>query len=212
MTLENIRKVMTSMGLIEDTDYEFLPYSYDEEVVTQEATFDEDGNELTPEVTEMQTRTRTAYERLTFLNGMLKWEESDYQAKLDRIELEERVEALGDIMMLVNKHLEGVERSSSDYINPAGFTADNIGTDKMWRVANATKPTLEELEALKQTVDSEISQAQINADARKLLADTDWKVLRHRDQIDAGVSTSLSQAEFDALLAERQTARDSVVE
>jgi tripartite-type tricarboxylate transporter receptor subunit TctC len=52
--------------------------------------------------------------------------------------------------------------------------------------------------------------AKAKADARKLLADTDWKVIRHRDQIDAGLPTSMSAEEFTQLLNDRQAARDSI--
>jgi hypothetical protein len=48
------------------------------------------------------------------------------------------------------------------------------------------------------------------ADAKQFLNDTDWKVIRHRDQVDAGVSTSLSEVEFAQLLTERQAARDKI--
>jgi hypothetical protein len=48
------------------------------------------------------------------------------------------------------------------------------------------------------------------SDSVKLLADTDWKVIRHRDQIDAKIPTSLSEEEFTQLLKDRQTARDSI--
>lgn len=52
--------------------------------------------------------------------------------------------------------------------------------------------------------------AKAKADARKLLADTDWKVIRHRDQVDAGLPTSMSAEEFTQLLNDRQAARDSI--
>jgi hypothetical protein len=48
------------------------------------------------------------------------------------------------------------------------------------------------------------------ADARKFLADSDWQVMRHRDQVDAGIPTSLTSQEFADLLTARQAARDSI--
>jgi len=48
------------------------------------------------------------------------------------------------------------------------------------------------------------------AEARKLLANTDWMVIRHRDQIEMGVETSLTTEEFVELLNQRQIARDSI--
>lgn len=48
------------------------------------------------------------------------------------------------------------------------------------------------------------------AEAKRLLTETDWKVIRHRDQIDAGLPTSMSAEEFTQLLNDRQAARDSI--
>lgn len=50
----------------------------------------------------------------------------------------------------------------------------------------------------------------INCRARKFLADTDWQVLRHSDQIALGMPTSLTEQEYADLLQQRQAARDSV--
>jgi len=40
------------------------------------------------------------------------------------------------------------------------------------------------------------------------LAQTDWLVIRHRDEADASLSTTLSSAEYAELLAYRQSLRD----
>ena len=40
-----------------------------------------------------------------------------------------------------------------------------------------------------------------------LLGTSDWKVLRHNDQIALGVPTTLTPEEFTALLSDRQAAR-----
>lgn len=56
-----------------------------------------------------------------------------------------------------------------------------------------------------------VAQSQTNIDSLAFLAQTDWKVMRHRDQLDAGVPTSMTNEEFQDLLVERQAARDSVV-
>jgi homoserine kinase len=48
------------------------------------------------------------------------------------------------------------------------------------------------------------------AEAVSFLSQTDWKVLRHRDQVDAGVSTNLTAEEYTQLLVDRQAARDSI--
>lgn len=40
------------------------------------------------------------------------------------------------------------------------------------------------------------------------LSETDWMVLRHREEIDSGVATTISDAEYADLLAYRQQLRD----
>jgi hypothetical protein len=44
------------------------------------------------------------------------------------------------------------------------------------------------------------------------LNSTDWKVIRHRDQLALGVETSLTTEEFQELLRERQNAREQIME
>lgn len=56
------------------------------------------------------------------------------------------------------------------------------------------------------------TQKSTNWLCRDNLRATDWKVSRHRDQIDNGISTSLTEEEYQALLLQRQTWRDQVVE
>lgn len=56
----------------------------------------------------------------------------------------------------------------------------------------------------------EVQQSEINAEALSFLNSTDWKVTRHRDQLDAGLETSLTDVEFSALLADRQAARERI--
>nr|DAU52979.1 MAG TPA: hypothetical protein [Caudoviricetes sp.] len=69
------------------------------------------------------------------------------------------------------------------------------------------KRTAEELNEL-----VEINKINITTnDALNFLNDTDWKVVRHRDQIAMGKDTSLSDEEYTQLLEQRQLARDSVV-
>lgn len=42
----------------------------------------------------------------------------------------------------------------------------------------------------------------------QLLADSDWLMIRHRDQIDSGVPTTLTQEQFEEALVYRQALRD----
>jgi hypothetical protein len=53
-------------------------------------------------------------------------------------------------------------------------------------------------------------QSEANATNRLFLRETDWQVTRHRDQLDLGGATSLTAAEYQALLQERQQARAAV--
>ncbi len=57
-----------------------------------------------------------------------------------------------------------------------------------------------------------LTQRDINNEARKFLDNTDWKMTRHRDQSDKEDDTSLTDAEFQDLLTERQAKRDSITE
>lgn len=59
-------------------------------------------------------------------------------------------------------------------------------------------------------ISASLDLERVKAEARKLLADTDWKVIRHRDQLDAKLPTSLTEEEFIQLLKDRQAARDSI--
>jgi hypothetical protein len=52
--------------------------------------------------------------------------------------------------------------------------------------------------------------ALVSAQNKQFLIDTDWKILRHRDQLELGIPTSLTNEEFIQLLQDRQTARDLI--
>ena len=54
-----------------------------------------------------------------------------------------------------------------------------------WDFKNIPCPTMEELEALSPAVASKIQQDQINAEALKYLAETDWYVIRQMDSGEA---------------------------
>ncbi len=59
-------------------------------------------------------------------------------------------------------------------------------------------------------LDSLFSEAD-SEEASKFLTNSDWKVIRHRDQLALGVETSLTSDEYLALLQERQEARKKVI-
>ena len=50
-----------------------------------------------------------------------------------------------------------------------------------------------------------------NNESKKYLNETDWLVIRHRDQLDLKQETSLTQEQYLDLLAKRQAAREKVV-
>lgn len=45
------------------------------------------------------------------------------------------------------------------------------------------------------------------SDAEEFLKDTDWKILRHKEQQELGIETSLSEEEYINLIIERQERR-----
>ena len=51
-----------------------------------------------------------------------------------------------------------------------------------------------------------------NEEAKNYLNDTDWLVIRHRDQLALGQTTSLTNEQYLDLLTKRQAARERVVE
>ncbi len=62
------------------------------------------------------------------------------------------------------------------------------------------------------TSELEDTQVSLNNKARWLIAGTDWKVLRHLEQKDRGVTTTLTEAEYEALCVQRDSWRLDVVE
>lgn len=58
----------------------------------------------------------------------------------------------------------------------------------------------------------EQNQLYINAESRQFLVQTDWKVIRHQDQLALNINTSLTNKEYLQLLQQRQEARERVVE
>jgi len=57
----------------------------------------------------------------------------------------------------------------------------------------------------------EDTQDSLNNKARNNLYNTDWKVIRHLEQVNAGVTTSLTDEEYSALLTERNNYRNQVI-
>lgn len=54
-------------------------------------------------------------------------------------------------------------------------------------------------------------QEKNNQQNRVFLNETDWQVIRHRDQVNLEITTSLQESEYLALLNNRQQARESIL-
>lgn len=81
----------------------------------------------------------------------------------------------------------------------------------LWKTSQLQKGSWGSEEDLTIT-ESDVSQMVLNDSSKEFLKSTDWKVIRHRDQVEAGISTSLTTEEYQTLLADRQTARESIIE
>jgi len=63
-----------------------------------------------------------------------------------------------------------------------------------------------------ETSSVEDTQDSLNNKARNNLFNTDWKVIRHLEQVNSGVTTSLTDEEYSALLTERNNYRNAVID
>ena len=66
-------------------------------------------------------------------------------------------------------------------------------------------------EVVIEDISAKLEQEKSNTEAQAFLDSSDWKVLRHRDQQDMGLATSLSGEEFQELLQQRQMAREAII-
>lgn len=55
-------------------------------------------------------------------------------------------------------------------------------------------------------------QIKVNKNAKAFLNNSDWKILRHMEQVAKSLPTSLSDEEYQNLLEERQNARERIDE
>lgn len=92
-----------------------------------------------------------------------------------------------------------------------GCTDANLELFKKSIIQENKLKLLKALEAQAGATDKAIADEETSRIARKLIKDTDYKVIRHRDQIDSGESTTLSDSEYKSLLTDRQDARDSIL-
>lgn len=59
--------------------------------------------------------------------------------------------------------------------------------------------------------DEKKKEEKIRVFQTEYLKETDWYVARHRDQLDLGITTTLTEEEFKILLQKRQDARDGIL-
>ncbi|ODG93741.1 hypothetical protein BED47_00805 [Gottfriedia luciferensis] len=69
----------------------------------------------------------------------------------------------------------------------------------------------EESFVLNEVQDRIISNRNISKEYQTFLDETDWKIVRHRDQLELGIETNLTNEEFIELLRARQEAREKIV-
>jgi hypothetical protein len=86
-----------------------------------------------------------------------------------------------DIVLLVNEYLKEKE-DLRDLENDSLNIVDNQIME--WSFSNIPQPSMEELEALQESVQSKMDQEAINKEALAYLLNTDWMVIR---EIDSGV-------------------------
>jgi len=55
------------------------------------------------------------------------------------------------------------------------------------------------------------TQDQINGEAKEILDSSDWQIIRHKDQKELGIETSLTDQEYIDLLLERQATREEII-
>jgi hypothetical protein len=87
----------------------------------------------------------------------------------------------------------------------------NTGPDEAWLNYHIQLGTFGEDYTIEYGLSEAELQAQTNQDAQQYLDNSDWMVLRHRDQQELGIATSLTAEEFQDLLQQRQLARTRIV-
>jgi hypothetical protein len=87
------------------------------------------------------------------------------------------------------------------------------GTNKPYRIRETDKvfsATLDDVELDCEELNKEYVNMFLVQKAKAYLEATDWKVIRHRDQLDSGKQPSLSNEEYLQLLIDRQEKRNSI--
>lgn len=116
--------------------------------------------------------------------------------------LQAEIDELGDLALIIAEYLSGHSFSEDDSWNIAGFEAKNIESGFGWNISGLSKPTLVELQALKDQAGVKNNQKIINEQSQAYLRSTDWLIIR---EIDNGEPCP---QEIKIL---RQAARDSII-
>jgi ethanolamine utilization cobalamin adenosyltransferase len=112
-----------------------------------------------------------------------------------------------DIMLLIEEYLKQHEadRHEDDSLNVCD------GSIVRWDFKNILQPSMEELEALQESVQTKMDQEAINKEALEFLAASDFKVLRHIRQKALEQELSLSEEDYLALEQQRADAAARIV-
>ena len=81
-----------------------------------------------------------------------------------------------------------------------------------WNDSKYQPPSDEDIELWYSEYKESLIQVDINEKSRNYLNQTDWLVIRHRDQKELGIETSISDEEYTSILLERQSNRNLVSE
>jgi len=87
-----------------------------------------------------------------------------------------------DIALLINEYLKD-KKELRDFENDSLNVVDNQIME--WSFSNIPQPTMEELEALQESVQAKLDQDAINKEALEYLASTDWMIIR---ELDSGIA------------------------
>lgn len=99
------------------------------------------------------------------------------------IELRTRIIALGDIAEILDRYIDKSLIQEDEGYNLAGFEAEHIedASCGFFRYSQISKPTLEQLEALKDSASEFKSQQVINKESLEYLDSTDYLIIREMD-------------------------------
>jgi len=61
------------------------------------------------------------------------------------------------------------------------------------------------------TEEARVAESRLRRQQIEFLKETDWIVARHRDQVELGVTTTLSEEEYNNLLVRRHDAREGTL-